>query len=393
MLAAGMSGQLGQGLTGVLDAAGALGTGAGPGTDAELLRVARSNGARRNGSGRAGALGGGQPGRAVAGDVRRPWWGLDDADVAELADADVDVVVNLAAETNWAASQHALYTANTVGAVEGMNLARRLQQAHGRRLTYVYASTVYVAGGRIGVVPEAVLGPCRHRTAYEESKWLGEQALVERWRPGDPRVLIARVTALVGDSVTFATRRRNSLYLLAERWDDLPMRLLPAMPVARVDALPRDVAARALLAAARRVAAGGTEADDGPVVAHVAGGAGAPTLRALLELARSLRPGRFGRVPRVVPASAEQILWLSQNHGRFYRPDEEWTNALTGLRYAALDRLYETARLRSLVPAADVPQVGPGLLARILFDAPASHGPADPTAADPPGDPVMARFE
>jgi nucleoside-diphosphate-sugar epimerase len=322
----------------------------------------------------------------VAGDVRQHGWGLDDAGLTALAD--IDVVVNLAAETNWAATQHALFTTNTVGAVEGLNLTRRLQDAHGRRLTYVYVSTVYVAGGRIGVIPEVPLGPCRHRTAYEESKWLGEEALVERWRPGDPRVLIARVTALVGDSVTYATRHRNSLYLLAARWDDLPMRLLPAMRGARVDALPRDVAARALLAAARRVAAGGTEADDGPAVVHVAGGDGAPTLRALVELARSLRPHRYGNVLRLVPVSAEKILWLSQNPGRFYRPDEAWTNSLTGLRYAALDRIYETERLRSLVPAADVPQVEPGLLARILFDA-----PAHPVAAAPVGDPVMARFE
>ncbi|WP_239334476.1 SDR family oxidoreductase [Frankia sp. CiP3] len=386
LLVAGMSGQLGHGLAGVLadaaDAADAAGL-------VRLTRVvARAHPAGRGPAG--GGPDGGGPdggGRVVPGDVRQPGWGLGADALADLSD--VGVVVNLAAETNWAAAQQALFTANTVGAVEGLNLARRLQEAHGRRVAYIYASTVYVAGGRLGVVPETPLGPCRHRTVYEESKWLGEQALVEQWRPGDPPVLIARFAALVGDSVTGTTRRRNSLYLLAARWEELPLRMLPAMRDARVDALPRDVAARALLAAARRIAAGGTDAyDDGPAVVHVAGGQSAPTLRALLELARSQGPHRFRHMLRLVPTSAERILWLSQNPGRFYRPDEAWTNSLTGLRYVALDRVYETTRLRSLLPATDVPQVEPALLARILFGLPAS-----PVAAELPGDPAMARFE
>ncbi|EEP70556.1 conserved hypothetical protein [Micromonospora sp. ATCC 39149] len=232
LLVAGLTGQLGAGLRAL----------AADDHDLRLVAV------RRPGSPR--ALGPGEADEVVAGDVRRPMWGLDPA-----ALTGVDAVVNLAAETNWVASSRELYAVNALGAAHGHQLTRELAGRGGRVIPYVHAGSVYVAGGAVGEIAERPVPPAGDRTAYERSKWLAEQRLLSAAAdPGGPApVLIARMPALVGDSRTGRTLRRNSLYLLADRWSDLPGNVLPAMRDARVDALPRDVAAGTLLRLVRAV--------------------------------------------------------------------------------------------------------------------------------------------
>jgi hypothetical protein len=196
-------------------------------------------------------------------------------------------------------------------------------------------------------------------------------------------VLIARVCALLGDSRTGRTLRRNSLYLLAERWSELPLRVLPAMPHARVDALPRDVAAETLLTALRALGAGPAVAS--PVFAHVAAGEHAPTLRSLLESARATSPRRFDQWVHVVPAPAELILSLSQNLERFANLPDAWRNSVIGLRYVGLDRQYERVNLARLV-AGPLPQPSVELLGRLVFELP------EPTTSLPVSDPGLSRF-
>ncbi|ALG08573.1 SDR family oxidoreductase [Kibdelosporangium phytohabitans] len=314
-------------------------------------------------------------GAAVTGDIRDPLLGLPDKDISELADT-VDAVVNLAGDTNWAGFGRDLYAANVMGARNGYELVRELQKRSGRRILYTYASSIFVAGGALGRIAEGPLSPDRHRTAYEHSKWLAERELDLLHKPGDPDVLIARVAALLGDSRTGRTLKRNSLYLLAERWDDLPGRMLPVMRGARVDVLPRDMAAGALLDAIAGMLRAGPRAE--PVFTHICAGDEAPSLRGLLETARALSPLKFGKWVRTVPASADQILWLSNNAERFLALSPAWRNSMIGLRYIGLDRVMERGRLAQL---ADGPLPAPGteLLARLLFDLPASVRPTAPS--------------
>ncbi|QFZ20676.1 SDR family oxidoreductase [Saccharothrix syringae] len=321
-------------------------------------------------------------GGIVTGDVRQPSWGLAEAALDELA-ATVDVVLNLAGDTDWAASARDLYATNVLGARHGLDVARELQRRSGRRLLYCHVSSFVVAGGALGSIAEVPLPPDRHRTQYEESKWVAERELAAAHRPGDPDVLIARVGALLGDSRTGRTAKRNSLYVLSDRWRDLPGRVLPAMPGARVDILPRDVAARGLLDALDGMVRAGPRAE--PVIVHVTAGERAPTLRNLLETARSIAPGAFGEWVRLVPASAERILWLSGNAQRFLPLSKGWRNRVIGLRYIGLDRIWERGRLADLV-AGPLPAADPEVLARLTFDLPA---PRPPVA---PGDPNLARF-
>lgn len=307
----------------------------------------------------------------LVGDVRLPAWGLSDEALDELSDS-VDAVVNLAGDTNWAGSGRDLHAVNVLGARYGLEVTRQLRQRSGRRVLYCHASSIFVSGGLTGRIAEQQLGTDRHRTAYENSKWTAERELATRLLPEDRDVLICRVAALLGDSRTGQTLKRNSLYLLAERWDEVPGRVLPAMPGARVDVLPRDFAAATLLDAV--AGALRAEARSEPVVFHLAAGECAPTTRALLETARAVSPSSFGRWIRMVPVTAGQVLWLSGNAERFWPLTQAWRNSMIGLRYIGLDRVMERGTLAGLVHGP-LPAPSTELIARLLFDAPATSRP------------------
>jgi nucleoside-diphosphate-sugar epimerase len=326
---------------------------------------------------------------AVPGDVRESCWGLSDATLDELAGT-VDAVVNIAVDTNWAASGRDLYAVNVLGARHGLDVARELRRRSGRRVLYCHSSSFSVAGGQIGAIAEVPLPPDRHRTEYEESKWLAERELIAARRHGDPGdpgdILIARVGGLLGDSHTGRTARRNSLYVLSDGWGDLPGRVLPVMRGARVDVLPRDAVAGMLLDAVAGMLR--REPDVEPVIAHLVAGERAPTLRALLEAARSIAPLSFGKWVRLVPASAEQILWASANAHRFLPLSQDARIRAIGLRYLGLDRVWERGRLAELVElvGGTLPEPDTEMLARLTFGLPA------PKSAAAPSDRGLSRF-
>lgn len=310
----------------------------------------------------------------VAGDVTKPLWGFEESTLSELA-GEVDAVVNLAGETNWAAPRGSLYRANVLGAVNGFDVAARLRALGGRCAAYVYASSIHVAGSLTGRVPERPLPPDGSRTAYEQSKWLAEQALLDRAAAGEgPPVVIARVGGLVGNSVSGRTARRNSLYMLPTLWNRLPGRVMPYVPAGRVDMLPRDDAAR-MIAELARVA---TEQPLGPAeVVHVCAGEDAPTIQALLAAVRSLRAREPDDMPRLLPGPQRFGAAAVDLYRRLQRPAPEWHNALAGLRYISIDRQFERARLAALV-RAPLPSPPIELLARLVF----GEAPAPPTALE-----------
>ena len=354
---AGLTGQLGAGLLEVLP------------PDTAILPLLRVRSAGRH------LIDAALVANVVTGDVRAPRWGVDPAAVQ------VDAVVNLAGETNWAGRSADLIGTNVLGAEHGYDLAHELG------VPYVYASSIYVAGGMIGTIPEALLPSGGDRTAYEQSKWLAEQRLAQMsMAPGSPPLLIARVCALVGNSVTGRTLKRSSLYLLGDRWDDLPAGLLPAMRGARVDALPRDAAATVLLKA---VAALRDLRPDGPVFCHLGTGETAPTIQSVLAAAQSVGPLRFTRQPRTLPIPARSLVWFTQNADRFAALPASWHNAIIGLRYVAMDRVFPRANLAALV--ADLPRGDAELLAALVFGA-APKALDAPRALTGPALSAMARF-
>lgn len=379
ILVAGLTGQLGHGLASRAAAAGV-----------ELVPVVRPVG-RWSAATRVRRTFPQLPelaGAAVAGDVTQPHWGLEPEQLDRLA-SDVDLVLNVAAETNWAAPARRLHQVNVVGALHGLTLARRLRERHPRCGAYVHASSVFVAGGRVGVVPEVPFGPDSQRTEYEHSKWLAEHYLLRRVaEPGaasgangrrGPQVAvgIARIGGLLGDATTGHTAKLSSLYQLAaarhRRWP-----WVPVTSQGRVDMLPRDRAADALVHFALGVL---RLADPRPQIAHVCAGEHAPTLRSVLAAFADLDPHQVHAPLRAVPAPEQPLLWLSTELPRLQRLAPTAANIVTGLRYLCLNRVFERDRLARFLPG-DPPAVTAELIARLAFDLPA---PASrPRALDRP---------
>jgi thioester reductase-like protein len=317
--------------------------------------------------------------RTVAGDVTQPRWDLD----FDRLEGPIDAVLNLAGETDWAAPADRLRATNAEAAVHAWDLARRLAQRQGRRVTLCHVSSVHAAGDAEGTIAERALGPAR-RTPYEASKWLGETLVLQRAAANPSvRVLVVRMGALVGNSITGATRRRNSLYALVDRGADQVLRLLPARRSGRVDVLPRDRAAAMLVQA---LAAVHEEDDVRPVVVHACAGEDAPTTETLLAALASVdRYGTWKR-PRLVDVPARTVGWCTENFDRLVGPRASSANALIALRYLTFDRIFERTVLRSYAGELPPPLDAEGL-ARLLLDV--SLGAGQAVAS---GDHALARF-
>jgi nucleoside-diphosphate-sugar epimerase len=302
------------------------------------------------------------PGRdveLVVGDVTDEHWGLPADTLDDLAGR-VDVVVNLAADTDWFGPEAQLAAVNVGGALNGLEVARALGARTGRPVPYVYASTIFTAGTMCGPVAEAPVPAQTHHTSYERSKWLAELYLHRRATALGHPTAIARVAALVGSARDGATTRRNSLYLLPDLATGGRGGWVPAAAGARVDALPRDAAGRLLLALA-----GAAPGLDGAEFVHVAMGERAPTLAALLAAIESGREGagprRVTLPERVVRAGTDALIRLPSATPTARR-------RAVGIRYLGLPRVFATSRLRALVGDDEVDAALPGveLLARIL---------------------------
>jgi nucleoside-diphosphate-sugar epimerase len=308
---------------------------------------------------------------AITGEVTQPLWGIEPATLRRLAPR-IDLVLNVAAETNWAAPDKRLYEVNELAAVHGLAVAEALRDTHPRCGAYVHGSSVFTAGDQLGRVTETPFSAAANRTVYEHTKWLAETRLMAaRSRVA---VGIARIGGLLGDSVTGATAKRNSLYLLADG-SNLLRHTLPFSRRGRVDMLPRDLAAEALLQLAFGVLRLSARE---PQIAHVCAGEDAPILTEVLAAARRIDPIGQHRHPTPVPVPSR---WLSQACIRlpgFLPLPPKIRIAVEGMRYLALERIFERERLRRFLTAAP-PAPTAELIARLAFDLrPAEAAPAQP---------------
>lgn len=277
-------------------------------------------------------------------DVQEPYWGLDDLAVDELSD--IDVVLNLAAETNWAASRSRHIAVNTIGADAGLQLSRRIASHHRRRVLYCYASSIHAAGARTGRIPEEAFTADAQRTPYEQSKWLAEEMLLNVPREDDVQVLVVRIGGLVGNSLTGATAKRNSLYMLADRWGEFPLGVLPVARSGRVDMMPRDFIGGMLLELLESVFEHAHQIDT-PV--HLCAGDTAPTAEALFAVVRSLDVD--GLLPDVNPlyVPGSSVLFASRQLERVAKVPASWQNLLIGVRYLSIDRVFDRAKAAALI--------------------------------------------
>jgi thioester reductase-like protein len=218
---------------------------------------------------------------AVPGDVKQPAWGLDADSTSRLAER-VDVVVNLAAETSWSAAWPRLEGTNVDGPAHAAEVAARLDA------WLLHVSSLYVGYEQSDEVPAALFEEHARLSRYERSKCRGEWAAVDRCQALDVPLRVVRVGTLVGDRQPPGGRRsaaaqvpflRTFSYLPKMGW-----KVVPYVEGARLDTMPRDVTARAVLD-------GTMSAPSQPVeIDHVSLGHQAPMVSWILsEIAARLR--------------------------------------------------------------------------------------------------------
>ncbi len=220
--------------------------------------------------------------RAVATDLERPGLGLSDGAADALA-ADIETVVHCAASVSFALPLEEARRINVGGTLGVLELAARapgLQQV-------VHVSTAYVAGDRAGLAfeHEGDVGQVARNT-YEQTK-LEAEALV---RDSGLPAAILRPSIVVGDSRTGWTSAFNVIYWPLQGFARGLLPSVAADPAGRVDVVPVDAVAEALMTLCERRGERGCF--------HVVAGADAPDCAALSAMAASA----FGKAaPPFVP--------------------------------------------------------------------------------------------
>lgn len=228
--------------------------------------------------------------RAVAAHLDRPGLGLTHEQRDALA-RDVDAVVHCAASVQFTLPLEEALRINLDGTREVLDIAARAPQLE----RFVHVSTAYVAGDRPGVYREDegnVGQQCRN--TYEQTKLAAELHVQSA---GLPNTSILRPSIVVGDSTTGWTPAFNVIYWPLQAFARGLFPVLPADPDARVDIVPVDTVADALLAL--------TAGDPESGTVHVVAGDEAPTARELATMAAQA----FGAgVPTfVAPGDAPEV--------------------------------------------------------------------------------------
>jgi nucleoside-diphosphate-sugar epimerase len=305
--------------------------------------------------------------KVVSIDVSLPLWGVEEA-IGEVL-ADIDVVVNCAGVTDWAASWRELHAANVMGPIEAVRLANAIADVSRRPIAVVHIGSASAAApDSSGLVPEGLRPLSPHASSYERSKWAGERAFLQKDLSALQRIVV-RVPMLVSADAHDKWPRRQGLSALIEL-ADRGWRLLPCNPTARVDALPRDIAANCII----DVIENQTEAPSRAVY-HAVLGETAPSMRTVIEALNDLR--RSQGLPRLlaVPVPARALTDWSASLDRLVRLPRRSRNRLIGLRYVADERIFARDRFAALVGTAHVPALTAIDIASRVHRAPtmASH--------------------
>jgi long-chain acyl-CoA synthetase len=220
--------------------------------------------------------------RAVAAHLDRPGLGLPVRRRNALARG-LDAVVHCAASVQFTLPLEEALRINVDGTREVLDLAARAPALQ----RFVHVSTAYVAGDRPGVYREedGDIGQ-RTRNTYEQTKLAAEGHVHSS---GLPNTSIVRPSIVVGDSRTGWTPAFNVIYWPLQAFARGLFPVVPGDPRARVDIVPVDTVADALLAL--------TAGDPQTGTVHVVAGDDAPTVRGLATMAAQA----FGAaVPRFV---------------------------------------------------------------------------------------------
>jgi thioester reductase-like protein len=210
--------------------------------------------------------------RAVAADLERPGLGLTPARRAAVARG-IDTVVHCAASVQFTLPLDEARRINVDGTRAALDLASLAPSLD----RFVHVSTAYVAGDRDGRCHEheSYVGQAPRNT-YESTKLAAER---EVRSAGIAPTVILRPSIVVGDSRSGWTPAFNVIYWPLQAFARGLFPVVPADPAARIDIVPVDTVADALLELVRgprRVGA-----------VHVVAGDEAPTAATLAAMAAS----------------------------------------------------------------------------------------------------------
>jgi len=193
-----------------------------------------------------------------------------------------------------------------------------------------HVSSVFAAYDADSIVRERLVPESDHLSKYERSKCRAEWVVEDARRAG-LRATVIRIAGVVGDAnkPSNATRLRSPLLriLSGQQWP-----IIPYVPWARIDIVPRDLAAISLADIVRR--------DEGDSVRHISLGAHAPSVGALASEIMSRLHAEDSKRYRLVTARPALLLALSSMADRFGSGPR--ATALIGLRYFASSTLYES---------------------------------------------------
>ncbi len=285
----------------------------------------------------------------IAGDVTKPQLGLDPAAYEQLVPR-LTHIVHAAANVRFDASLDELRRTNVVGTANVLALARAAHADHGlERLLHV--STAYVAGRRTGEISEDDLSDrSGFENGYERTKYEAERLVHDAM--ADLPVTVVRPAMIVGDSRTGEITTFNTFYVALRRYLVRGSRVVPASRALRVNIVPVDHVADAIVRLL------GDRRAEGCTVHITAPRASLPTAAELVRtvrawartelgirlprpifvpLARVLLPGRAADVVR--PYLRERRTFLRDQADRLLGPYEpRWESYLPALIRFAVER-------------------------------------------------------
>jgi thioester reductase-like protein len=266
--------------------------------------------------------------RAVAGDLTAPGLGMRPAERTALAE-ECGAVLHCAASISFDLPLEEARGINVEGTREVIGFAREAK-ALGRLDRFLHVSTAFVSGEFPGTFRERQLvAGQRFRNTYEQTKNESEQLIAEA---SDLSPAVVRPSIVMGESDSGWTPAFNVLYWPLRAFSRGLFDRVPALAHGRVDVVPVDYVADAIVHLLDRGEAG---------VFNLVAGRDAPTVDDLLDLGHV----RFGRDrPELVDVGEPTAL----ADGAVYVP------------YFDMEVIFDDSRARTLLGPAGIacPRIG-----------------------------------
>lgn len=271
--------------------------------------------------------------RWVLGDLQRPGLGLSRTH-RSLVESTCTSVVHIAASLNRRSSKQC-FNHNLRGTLALLTLARRLADA-GRLRRFAYMSTVAVAGRRQSEEvneDEAVDFERSDYDPYARTKKFAEHMIAELLE--DIPQLVFRPSIVMGDSQTARTTQFSMVRTFCTLVD---WPCLPLPPDGRLDIVPADFVARAMVAILLK---------DRPRhrIYHLSAGRSSPTNRQVAQhIAQALGRPAPAFVPRAERLFAWAVREIAATAGR--APLQQGARLLEAfLPYLCFDTVFDNARI------------------------------------------------